>query len=71
MIDLHLKKFPKQSFSLPFLAKKYCYVFSRYVVVNKGEKNQDIEKFLWMFNDSENKGYLYVGNLMGRKEENS
>ena len=25
------------------LAKKYCHVFPRYVVVNKGEKNQDVE----------------------------
>ena len=53
------------------LAKKYCYVFPRYVVINKGEKNQDIEKFLWTFNDCQNKGYLYAGSLVGRKEGNS
>ena len=35
---------------------------------NKGEKNQDIEKFLWRFNDSQDKGYLYAGSLVGRKE---
>ena len=54
-----------------YYLKKYLYVFPRYVVVNKGEKNQDIEKFLWMFNDSQNKGYLYAGSLVGRKEGKS
>ena len=43
-------------------------MFPRYLVIDKGEKNQDIEKFLWRFNDNENKGHLYAGSFVGRKE---
>ena len=43
-------------------------MFPCYIVVNKGEKDQDIEKFLLRFNDSENKEYLYAWSLVGKKE---
>ena len=34
----------------------------------KGEKNQDIERFLRRFIDSQNKWDLYAASLVGRKE---
>ena len=30
--------------------------------------NEDAERFSRRFNDSQNKGYLYAANLVGRKE---
>ena len=32
---------------------------------------RDMEKFLWKFNDSQNKGDFYAASLVGRKERNS
>ena len=35
------------------------------------ELERDIKKFLWRFNDSQNKGYFYAAILAGRKKGNS
>ena len=39
----------------------------RYIVGNKGEKNEDAVRF----NGSQNKGCLYAASLIGKKEGNS
>ena len=33
------------------------------------EMERDIKRFLWKFDGSQNKGYLYATSLVGRKEE--
>ena len=43
----------------------------RYIVGNKGKKNEDAVRFSRRFNGSQNKEYLYAAILVERKEGNN